>query len=418
MNERKLMFSRTRFQNGSLSKVSRKRGPAVWEYRWYDPAATNGSGKRVYRKLIIGTVQEFKTESSAKRQLESMKLNINAPTTRKHPAQMTVSDLIAHYTEKEMGADRHSKTEGTCATYRTFIETWIAPRWGKYRIADVRTAEVEEWLRGSALRAKQDGAKPLANGTKAKIRNIFSALFSHAIRWEFASANPITGPSKGSGVRQSSKRERTPDVFTAAETRSILTELEEPHRTLVMLAASTGFRSSEIRGLKWGDVDFEACTIKLQRSVVGKHVGEMKTASSKRLVPIAKGMAAALRTLRGASAYNQREDWVCASPKAKGRVPIWLGVLMTDHIQPAAKRAGVEKHVTWHGFRHSFSTLLKANGEDIKTVQESLRHATVRITMETYTQAVPEHIRQAQEKIAGQLFASPAADSNGVLIAP
>jgi integrase len=50
--------------------------------------------------------------------------------------------------------------------------------------------------------------------------------------------------------------------------------------------------------------------------------------------------------------------------------------------------------------------LLKGNGEDVKTVQESLRHSTVRMTMETYTQAIPAHVRQAQQRVSGQLLAT------------
>lgn len=59
-----------------------------------------------------------------------------------------------------------------------------------------------------------------------------------------------------------------------------------------------------------------------------------------------------------------------------------------------------------HVFRHSYATLLKGNGEDVKTVQESLRHSTVTMTMETYTQAIPEHVRQAQVRVSEQLLAA------------
>jgi integrase len=52
-----------------------------------------------------------------------------------------------------------------------------------------------------------------------------------------------------------------------------------------------------------------------------------------------------------------------------------------------------------HTFRHSFGTLLKANGEDIKTVQELLRHASSRITLDVYTQAVTSNKRDAQSKV-------------------
>jgi hypothetical protein len=55
------------------------------------------------------------------------------------------------------------------------VKKWILPRWGRLLLEEVKTVEVERWLR----------ATDLADGTKAKIKNTFSALFSHAVRWEF-----------------------------------------------------------------------------------------------------------------------------------------------------------------------------------------------------------------------------------------
>jgi site-specific recombinase XerD len=69
------------------------------------------------------------------------------------------------------------------------------------------------------------------------------------------------------------------------------------------------------------------------------------------------------------------------------------------YIKPAAKKAGINKNVGWHTFRHFFGTLLKANGEDVKTVQELLRHANSKITRDVYTQAVNSHKRAAQSKV-------------------
>jgi site-specific recombinase XerD len=62
-------------------------------------------------------------------------------------------------------------------------------------------------------------------------------------------------------------------------------------------------------------------------------------------------------------------------------------------------RAGIQKHVRWHVFRHSFATLVKTNGEDVKTVQESLRHADSKITLDTYTERVMSAKRAAQTKV-------------------
>ena len=86
-----------------------------------------------------------------------------------------------------------------------------------------------------------------------------------------------------------------------------------------------------------------------------------------------------------------------------GRVPVWPSCIMTDHMIPAAKEAQIEKHVSWHTFRHSYATLLKANGEDVKVVQDSLRHANFHITMDTYTQTVPDAVRSAHARVVEQL---------------
>jgi integrase len=65
-------------------------------------------------------------------------------------------------------------------------------------------------------------------------------------------------------------------------------------------------------------------------------------------------------------------------------------------LQPAAERAAIAKRVGWHTFRHTFSTLLRANGEDIRVVQELLRHANIKITMDISTQALSPAKPQAQ----------------------
>ena len=90
---------------------------------------------------------------------------------------------------------------------------------------------------------------------------------------------------------------------------------------------------------------------------------------------------------------------------------------MKRHIRPAAQRAGITKRIGWHTFRHTFSTLLKANGEDVKVVQELLRHANCRITLDIYTQAVTPAKRAAQTKVVEMMVAKPEV-INGALSEP
>jgi integrase len=110
-------------------------------------------------------------------------------------------------------------------------------------------------------------------------------------------------------------------------------------------------------------------------------------------------MADDLRRWRRQSGYPEDDDYVFASATMRGEQPYWPDNLMKRHIRPVAKANRISKRIGWHTFLHTFGTLLKANGEDVKTVQELLRHANSRITLEVYTQATTSNTRAAQSRI-------------------
>lgn len=83
----------------------------------------------------------------------------------------------------------------------------------------------------------------------------------------------------------------------------------------------------------------------------------------------------------------------------KGKQPYWPGTLWRYYGLPALKRAGITKDVCFHTFRHTFGTLLNANGENAKVVQELLRHASLKVTTDVYMQAVTPQKREAQSKL-------------------
>src|SRR5579859_5362562 len=147
---------------------------------------------------------------------ERLRANINRFTR----TPRTIGELVEHYRQKEM-AENSGKAFSTRTAYAVYLKNWIVPVWGKFSLSEVRTIQVEEWLR----------ALPLANGSRAKIRNIMSALFNHAIRYELTERNPIRF------VRQSGKRERAPDVLTAEEFKGLLAELDGPYYVMAFLAA-------------------------------------------------------------------------------------------------------------------------------------------------------------------------------------
>jgi integrase len=326
-------------------------------------------------------VDQFPTKTAAKREVEGLRLAVNADNAA---VPVTVEQLVKHYEQKELP----NKAFSTQRTWRASARTHILPKWSGLRINEVKTVEVETWLRSLSL----------ANATKAKLRNTMHVVFAHGCRYDWLIKNPITL------VRQSAKREKTPDVFTSDEIRLLLSELENPARLLVFLTAATGLRVSEAMGLKWADIDLAAGELRPVRAVVHQHLGDMKTETSEKPVPMAVSLATEMREWRSLTAYSGSEDWIFASPKMKGSQPYWPETLMRCFVKPALKRLGINKRVGWHTFRRTLATLLRSAAEDVKTTQELMRHANSRMTLDVYAQALTPAKRTAHQKVVEMIW--------------
>ena len=198
--------SRQRYQNGSLIKVPRAHGPSDWVLRY---RVTLGDGRRVQRQAIIGTTAEYKTDSQAEKAADKVRLTINNSTPSAQAP--TVGIVARHFREVELSDANERRSWSTKTNYKEMLDLFILPRWETTRMLDIKSVAIEAWL-GTLVSTKKE-RKPLENGTKQRIRNILSALFSHAQRYEFV---PI-GHNPVKLVRQSGKRSRIPDILEASE---------------------------------------------------------------------------------------------------------------------------------------------------------------------------------------------------------
>ena len=381
------------YQYGYLRCMERKPGLPRWEFLWREE---DELGNRVRRTAIIGTLEQYPTKESALAASNGLRMQINADRHRRAGHTIRVTDLIDHYLRTELSVDNERHAFVTRITGRYFMEKWIRPRWGELPLECVRTVAVEHWLR-RLLRVDGD---PLANSTKAKIRGLFSVLFNHAIRYEWLGQgkNPIKL------VRQSAKRKNTPAVLNTNEIKALLLQLEGRYRLMVLLDLTTGLRRGELFALKWVDVNFSNLIIDIQRSVYRGHIGSCKTETSRRPVPLDISVAADLWLMKETSKYAGTDDWIFASYRNGGKNPVWPNTLLQKIIRPAALRAGIHKTIGWHTFRHTYSTLLIAQGENVKVVQELMRRATSRCTLEIYSQAQTGAKRSAQQRLVQSIL--------------
>jgi integrase len=391
------------YQYGCLTTIKRADGMERWLFRWRE-RGPEGSRER---NKVIGTVQDYPERS---RKLREAVARLRHQINRDGPSDLTswtMEKVVEHYFLHELSDSEDGKSRSTRRCKRQLIDRRVLPKWGKYELRDVKTVAVEQWLRTlttAIFREKLNHDKPLAGGSRAKIRDAMSSIFNHAIRWEFTDKNPITGPVRGAGVRVSTKREREPEVLEVREMQLLLESARVRERAMLSLDMTLGLRRGELAGLCWCDIDFQNLTVAVQRSLVDQHVGKCKTEVSRKLMPLDRFTAADLMAWQGETPYKAPSDYLWATDanragSKRGRQPVWLATVMRDHIQPLARKLGISKRVHWHLFRHTFSTLLKANGEDVKVVQELLRHTTTRMTLDTYTQALGADKRRAQSKV-------------------
>jgi integrase len=190
--------------------------------------------------------------------------------------------------------------------------------------------------------------------------------------------------------------------------RKLIAALGVRERATVLLDMPSGLRRGEVAGIQWGDFDFKKLHVSVTRSLVDQHVGPVKTEASRKLMPIDEYVARDLLAWYDITPYKSPSDFVWATDAnragtKRGEQPVWLSTVMRDHIQPTAQKLGITKKISWHTFRHTFSSILKANGEDVKVVQELLRHSTARMTLDTYTQALNPDKRAAQSKVVNMI---------------
>ena len=177
----------------------------------------------------------------------------------------------------------------------------------------------------------------------------------------------------------------------------------------------SGMRPEEYLGLQWKDIDFENGSATVQRALVWNRKGggwslqEPKTSKSRRNVPLPSSVLSELKIrrkkqleerLRLGQAY-QNNDFIFATEIG---TPILTSNLMRRHFKPILKEAKLSEKIRLYDLRHSCATLLLAEGENPKVVSERLGHATIVLTLDTYSHVLPSMQQSATNKLENLLY--------------
>jgi integrase len=187
-------------------------------------------------------------------------------------------------------------------------------------------------------------------------------------------------------------------ALSADETRRLLEAAGGDRlEAFYVLAVHTGMRQGEMLALRWQDVDLENAVVSVRRTLTrsgGRVVfGEPKTNKSRRSIRLTQQAVEALRShlerqLRDMEILGDRyQDQGLVFTTDTG-APINPSNLRQRSYAPLLKRAGLP-HMRFHDLRHTCATLLLSRGVHPKFVQELLGHATIAITLDTYSHVMP-----------------------------
>jgi integrase len=227
---------------------------------------------------------------------------------------------------------------------------------------------------------------------------VLHGAFAEAVRWGLVPRNVVAL------ARPPRKAHIEIVALTVEQARALLAAAAgNRFEALFVLALKTGMRRGELLALRWADVDLDEGMLQVRGTLrwtrEGLTFGTPKTAASRRKVVLSPTSMAALRHHRARqdkerhAAGDLWQDLGLIFPNTLGR-PMEPRDLLADVYRPLLKRAGLPP-ITFHALRHTAATLLLAEGEHPKVVQELLGHAQISITLDRYSHMTPRLMSNA-----------------------
>ena len=358
-----------RRSNGEGTITRRKDGR--WEGRYYVPTE-NGTK----RKMLYG-----KTQAEVRDKLTKALAN-------------RIDGIV--YDDENMAVGEYLDTWLKGSVYGTvrrstydrdsyLVNNHIKPVLGGMKLKKLNSAHVQSFYRD-----RLDAG--LSASTVHKIHDFLRRGLAQAVKWHLLPRNvaDVVKPPRPVPTEMV--------ALSADDTRRLLEAAGEDRlEALYILAVHTGMRQGEILALRWQDVDMENDVISVRRTLTrsgGKVAfGEPKTQKSRRSIRLTPQAGEALRShlkrqLRDMEILGDRyQDQGLVFTTDTGG-PINPSNLRQRSFAPLLKRAGLP-HMRFHDLRHTCATLLLSRGVHPKFVQELLGHATIAITLDTYSHVMP-----------------------------
>lgn len=302
-------------------------------------------------------------------------------------------------------ADRDGLERSTTREYRRHLTMHIGPFLGATKLADLSPASVE------ALRDNLHNKGCSADMIGRVVGSLGMILGSAMSRGQIA-RNVVRDIGRKRHARLAKRHEKKlelgVDYPTKDEIRAMLAAVQGRWRPLVITAVFTGLRASELRGLRWSDVDLEGAALQVrQRADRWNVMGSPKSATSQREVPLAPMVVNALKEWRLACPKGPLD---LVFPNSKGKVMAlgsihYRGLVPLQQATGCLNADGAPKY-SMHSLRHVAASLFIEQNFLPKRVQALMGHSTIQMTFDTYGHLFPhdddqEAMRQLQARLIG-----------------
>lgn len=304
------------------------------------------------------------------------------------------------------------KSENTFEKYEIVINKYIIPSIGTIKLNDLKVIHIEKYIRY----LKNE------NLNKTSIQTYYGVLrcaLNKAVKLQMLNDNPckfVDTPKRNKYKANILTVEEFKYIYDKLNTKSF----EDYIMKLGMdLTLETGFRRGEMCGLCWEDIDFNNKTISLNRSLIrvknNYTIGNLKTESSYRTIPISNNLLELLRNHQKIQKINKikyGEHYIknyFDSKKEYDLIFRWENgnyILPSNFLQRLKRLmtyCNIKKNIRWHDLRHTNATLLLQGGANMKTVQERLGHSLMQTTSDTYAHVTDKMNREATNIITSIL---------------
>ncbi len=362
-----------------------KRSENTWLVKIF--LGRDGNGKRKYfNKTIHGAKKDAQKYLTAKLREKDLGVFVE-------PASMILNTFLDRWIDENA---KYKLRERTLDNYKSLLKQHIRPILGLKRLCDLQSYEIQKLY--NDMKNADYSPKTIRHA-----HNVLSSALNQAIRLKMLSHNPCA-------VCELPRYER-PEMkyFSPEETAKFLQfAKDDKYFAVFLVAIETGMRPEEYLGLQWKDFDLDNKLLSVRRALVVRKGGgfvftEPKTKKSRRSIPISKTVVDTLKRYR----TNQLEERIANAKRYQNfdlifaseiGTPLLHGNLLRRHFKPIRDNAGLPK-IRLYDLRHTTATLLLSAGENPKVVSERLGHASIVLTLDTYSHVLPSMQKTATDKM-------------------